>query len=264
MVVVADIDIGAAKLVSLSAPPLDGSALAAELRGAAEVARRRLAVRKAADLREWGEALEGAVASAAALAVERCEGAAAQGRRECSVCLVEALSRHALSASFPRAPPGLWRPTGDDPLLRGWFFGTAEGRRGLEAPAHVCVSIATLLEVVAPEVTSVLQGEGVAVEVVEGTSRFNHMRGARVGHATALNRLHISWSSEVPCCWPLKLPPVGNLVRACGVCTDLLPMEALAPCGHLLCSECRRSTLARGRCPFCRRPTTGGLPVFVP
>uniref|UniRef100_A0A7S1WIB3 RING-type domain-containing protein n=1 Tax=Alexandrium catenella TaxID=2925 RepID=A0A7S1WIB3_ALECA len=54
----------------------------------------------------------------------------------------------------------------------------------------------------------------------------------------------------------------GNVLQTCGVCQQVLPMEALIPCGHMLCGGCRAQVGTR--CPFCRGIVEAGQPVFQP
>mmetsp|Transcript_48435 Transcript_48435/g.140293 ORF Transcript_48435/g.140293 Transcript_48435/m.140293 type:complete len:139 (-) Transcript_48435:53-469(-) len=54
----------------------------------------------------------------------------------------------------------------------------------------------------------------------------------------------------------------GNLLQTCGVCQQVHPMEALIPCGHMLCGGCR--VQVGTRCPFCRSSVEAGQPVFQP
>mmetsp|Transcript_85447 Transcript_85447/g.169516 ORF Transcript_85447/g.169516 Transcript_85447/m.169516 type:complete len:146 (-) Transcript_85447:12-449(-) len=65
---------------------------------------------------------------------------------------------------------------------------------------------------------------------------------------------------------PFLVPPAtGNLLQQCGVCQQVLPMETLVPCGHMLCADCRSRSAGVGRrCPFCRREVQRVQPVFAP
>ena len=67
----------------------------------------------------------------------------------------------------------------------------------------------------------------------------------------------------------------GNLRRAlkearkslgvhenCGVCYQRVKNTALN-CGHLQCLSCAQQSLRAQRCPFCRKPTTELLKVFL-
>mmetsp|Transcript_142605 Transcript_142605/g.397337 ORF Transcript_142605/g.397337 Transcript_142605/m.397337 type:complete len:137 (+) Transcript_142605:115-525(+) len=54
----------------------------------------------------------------------------------------------------------------------------------------------------------------------------------------------------------------GNLLQTCGVCQQVHPMEALIPCGHMLCGTCRAQVSLR--CPFCRAAVEACQPVFQP
>uniref|UniRef100_A0A7S4QQU6 RING-type domain-containing protein n=1 Tax=Alexandrium monilatum TaxID=311494 RepID=A0A7S4QQU6_9DINO len=54
----------------------------------------------------------------------------------------------------------------------------------------------------------------------------------------------------------------GNLLQTCGVCHQVLPMEALIPCGHMICGGCRAQVGVR--CPFCRGVVEACQPVFQP
>ncbi|CAK0854764.1 unnamed protein product [Prorocentrum cordatum] len=57
----------------------------------------------------------------------------------------------------------------------------------------------------------------------------------------------------------------GNVIMQCGICHDDGPMESLASCGHLVCSDCLERALGPQRkCPFCRCQVSGSQPLFAP
>jgi len=54
---------------------------------------------------------------------------------------------------------------------------------------------------------------------------------------------------------------VGGLMDTCAICSEIRPLIALVPCGHVICAECHAKRNSQ-RCPFCRkvvRCTTQGL-----
>merc|ERR1719245_1772495 len=64
---------------------------------------------------------------------------------------------------------------------------------------------------------------------------------------------------------------IGNVFAECGVCSERKEMEALLPCGHLLCRCCIGQLGARRdwespkwKCPFCKGGVDDTLPLFRP
>ena len=56
----------------------------------------------------------------------------------------------------------------------------------------------------------------------------------------------------------------GNIEMECGVCNEQSTMQALVPCGHLVCQTCSSKPQVTKKCPFCKQPTTGLQVLFKP
>lgn len=51
-------------------------------------------------------------------------------------------------------------------------------------------------------------------------------------------------------------------VHVCAVCEEEKPMVVMAPCGHVICRDCKENLTNADQCPFCRKLlicTTQGL-----
>jgi len=88
--------------------------------------------------------------------------------------------------------------------------------------------------------------------------------------------VRVSWPAPGPddCERQTKRPrrPTGNLVMECGICWERSEMQALSPCGHLLCRGCagrgeeaHQTAQSPGwSCPFCKCSVESMLPLFKP
>ena len=56
----------------------------------------------------------------------------------------------------------------------------------------------------------------------------------------------------------------GNMEMECGVCNERSTMQALVPCGHLVCQSCSSKPEVTKKCPFCKQPTIGTQVLFKP
>lgn len=63
---------------------------------------------------------------------------------------------------------------------------------------------------------------------------------------------------------PLPIPSSQEAARivCCGICLQDLPTIGLQPCYHCICPACFQCIGAR--CPFCRLPITGRVPLRFP
>ncbi|CAE8715094.1 unnamed protein product [Polarella glacialis] len=61
----------------------------------------------------------------------------------------------------------------------------------------------------------------------------------------------------------LKLPPcASNLCQQCCVCLECVPVVAIKPCGHLICTLCVANFPQGRRCPVCRELVSGSQNLF--
>ena len=56
----------------------------------------------------------------------------------------------------------------------------------------------------------------------------------------------------------------GNIEMECGVCNEQSTMQALVPCGHLVCQSCSSKPEVTKKCPFCKQPAIGTQVLFKP
>ena len=76
-----------------------------------------------------------------------------------------------------------------------------------------------------------------------------------VGRSHSLFRLSATWDIKVSPDAPAE-PPKKRLkghVAACAVCNEEKSMIVLAPCGHVICPDCRETQKNADQCPFCRQ-----------
>eukprot|EP00933_Yihiella_yeosuensis_P043376 TRINITY_DN38142_c0_g1_i1.p1 TRINITY_DN38142_c0_g1~~TRINITY_DN38142_c0_g1_i1.p1 ORF type:complete len:178 (+),score=25.78 TRINITY_DN38142_c0_g1_i1:78-611(+) len=68
--------------------------------------------------------------------------------------------------------------------------------------------------------------------------------------------------------FPKQAPPVqqipakSNVVRQCGICMEELPVIALNPCGHILCTDCAQRFSPGENCPACRQQVQSHQNLF--
>lgn len=208
----------------------------------------------------WHETLAGACVCLSDIARRTCKVAASRHETECSLRISEFLAKdprlHELQSKFPET--GMFLETDEDDLvLQGFYLATLEGRDGEPDGAggkQVYCNSCSLVIALAPLLSAELRSAGVAVEV------------------QAVPISCGGWSQEAPdllvLSWSAVIAPtvagVGNVVRSCGVCHETKSMEALLPCGHLLCTVCRQRVGAMGCCPFCRCRAIGVQALFAP
>ena len=70
------------------------------------------------------------------------------------------------------------------------------------------------------------------------------------GNGVAQVDLHASWAME-PMNPPKKL--LKGHEATCAVCHEKKSMIVLAPCGHVICRECKGKQSNTAQCPFCRQ-----------
>ena len=56
----------------------------------------------------------------------------------------------------------------------------------------------------------------------------------------------------------------GNIEMECGVCNEQSTMQALVPCGHLVCQTCSSKPQVTKKCPFCKQPIIATQVLFKP
>eukprot|EP00933_Yihiella_yeosuensis_P070666 TRINITY_DN78812_c0_g1_i1.p1 TRINITY_DN78812_c0_g1~~TRINITY_DN78812_c0_g1_i1.p1 ORF type:complete len:193 (-),score=27.96 TRINITY_DN78812_c0_g1_i1:210-788(-) len=54
----------------------------------------------------------------------------------------------------------------------------------------------------------------------------------------------------------------SNVVQQCCICMEKVPVIALAPCGHLLCTICAQRFGAGANCPVCRQQVQSHQDLF--
>ena len=99
------------------------------------------------------------------------------------------------------------------------------------------------------EFEKLLQGLGFATYSVEVDWKYAS-KSTSTPTPTPSVRLQASWASP--------MEPAKKLLKGheapCAVCQETKSLIVLAPCGHVICRECKQRTTAQ--CPFCRQNVT--------
>lgn len=211
-------------------------------------------------LQSWHDALVGACISVSNSARRTCRTAAVDRSSECSFRISESLAkdpRHDdLTSKFPEA--GIFLDADEeDSVLRGFYLSVLEEREAdpeeREGSTQVFCNYCSLVTALAPLLAAELRGAGLAVEVQPAPVACGGWS------QEAPDLLILSWAAATA-----SLTCTGNVVHTCGICQDSKPMEALLPCGHLLCAACCGEIGSLGCCPFCRCRVIGTQALFAP
>lgn len=247
--------------------------LAEQFRDVAQSANTRKVEGRVADLKIWRQVL----AQFIPVVLRECRNFADAGKYECQISLSKLLRASQHSAAFPETKVKCWQCQGGEQrttssVLRGCFFST-QAESMLDPPAKFDFDVTDFISALSPVVVSEVEMHGFVVKT--SSHGFNmgcpHLR-LFTPVKEAPDILLISWrggkdsnGTSTPQ-RPSTQPDLskGNLMMICGVCQEEQPMQAIVPCGHLICGSCWDTAGCIGQCPFCRGHAFSLNPLFVP
>jgi len=264
-------------------PPPQQPALLADLfRQVASATNHGKAAGRTADLGAWRRCLSQFVT----VVLHECKLRAEAGHYDCEVSLATLLKVSQFKDEFHDHSALCWLcerehatrlPT--SPLLRGCYF-SMNPSDVVDVPSKLCLDVADFATQASVYLASELRLHGFAVDV---TAKDFYTACPHLALFTppkrAPDELRIAWTTSVSVERPLGAaseeeeptpaarPPAsgqGNVTMTCGVCHENGPMQALLPCGHLLCGGCWASVGGSRLCPFCRGYVVNVQPLFAP